>query len=252
MTIHFGVCKFTITSLPFAVYIALMAILLSLGNWQLSRSKQKQVFLAEQAQKSKMEPLRIGSELPSDIKAIRYRRVEMTGYYDIDRQFLLDNQIRHGKAGYFVMTPLQLDHSGTSVLINRGWVEVSSDRKILPDVSLQNKAVTIRGRINTFPEVGIHLAGAETPSEGWPALVQVIDSKILSDKLGYPLADYQIELDPSASDGYLREWRIATAIPPEKHIAYAMQWFGLALTLTALFIWYGCKKSHERSTKEKP
>jgi surfeit locus 1 family protein len=43
-------------------------------------------------------------------------------------------------------------------------------------------------------------------------------------------------------EGYWREWRKNTVIPPEKHIAYAVQWFGLAITLTILFIWFGTKR----------
>jgi surfeit locus 1 family protein len=31
-------------------------------------------------------------------------------------------------------------------------------------------------------------------------------------------------------------------MPPEKHIAYAVQWFALALTLTLLILWISCKK----------
>jgi surfeit locus 1 family protein len=53
---------------------------------------------------------------------------------------------------------------------------------------------------------------------------------------------FQIELDKNLADGFKREWQTATVMPPEQHIAYALQWFGLALTLTILFFWYSFKK----------
>lgn len=251
MTINLGFCRFRLTLVPSFVYLVLMALLISLGNWQLSRYDEKAAYLAEQERQGRLPPLPLSSELPADLTGLRYRTVEISGRYDADRQFLLDNQIRNGKAGYFVMTPLLPEQSETAVLVNRGWVELNRDRTMLPDISLQDNKVTVRGRINAFPGVGLRLAGAEIPTETWPSVVQVIDSRVLSEKLAYPLADYQIELDQAADQGYLRDWRITTTIPPEKHTAYALQWFGLALTLTALFIWYSCKSQHEQSTEKK-
>lgn len=245
MIIKIGLCNLRLTLIPSIAYVLLMVLLISLGNWQLSRSSEKAAYLAEQEKQSQLPPLSLTSELPADAASIRYRTVELTGRYDADRQFLLDNQIRHGKAGYFVMTPLLPENSNTAVLVNRGWIEASRDRQTLPDIPLQKSKVTVQGRINAFPDVGYHLEGAEIPTDTWPSLVQLIDSNIIAEKLGYPLADYQIELHQAEDEGYLREWHIATVIPPEKHVAYAVQWYGLALTLTALFIWYACKTKHE-------
>jgi len=129
-------------------------------------------------------------------------------------------------------------------LVNRGWIPLGASREVLPDIGISTVTQQVRGRINRFPEPGLKLKGAEIPGETWPVRVQVIDSQLLADRLGYALADYQIELDSAQPDGYQRQWKIAVAIPPEKHRAYAVQWFGLALTLTALFIWISSRKIH--------
>jgi cytochrome oxidase assembly protein ShyY1 len=42
-------------------------------------------------------------------------------------------------------------------------------------------------------------------------------------------------LDPRDPDGFRREWA-APGFPPMRHIAYAVQWFGLALALSILFV----------------
>jgi cytochrome oxidase assembly protein ShyY1 len=42
-------------------------------------------------------------------------------------------------------------------------------------------------------------------------------------------------LDAGEPDGYLRQWQ-APGFPPIRHIGYAVQWFGLALTLFVIYI----------------
>ncbi len=103
--------------------------------------------------------------------------------------------------------------------------------------------MTLSGRVNSFPSVGIKLAGAEIPTKTWPAVVQVVDVPVLAKILGYPLFSFQLELDPAMQDGFLRIWHPLAIMPPEQHIAYAAQWFGLALTFAVLFFWFNFKKS---------
>jgi len=146
-----------------------------------------------------------------------------------------------------VLTPFLLDQGKNAVLVNRGWVPLGADRKLLPDVGIKTEIRRVTGRINHFPPVGIKLKGAEIPTEGWPAVVQVVDSRVLAARLAYDLYDFQIELDADASEGYRRQWKSSSTIPPEKHLAYAVQWFGLALTLTGLFIWISIRKRSEHS-----
>ncbi len=226
--------KFSISF--FILYAFFMILLVSLGYWQLGRAEEKSVFLEKQRQSGVAEVLEAQALVANNAVDYRYRKVELTGYYDAQHQFLIDNQIVQGKAGYFIMTPFIVDGIKQAVLVNRGWLPLNSDRRILPDLSITTLKNHLTGRINHFPEVGLLLAGAEIPAKGWPSVVQVVDSQILSKKLAYPLLSFQIELDPEMQEGYLREWQEIKIMPVEKHIAYAVQWFGLAITLTLLFI----------------
>ncbi len=223
-------------------YLLLFSVLCSLGFWQLSRGEQKTILLAQQQEASSADALDLTRQTGIDSDALRYRPVLVSGHYDAVHQILIDNQMLNGKPGYLVLTPFLPDGGQPGILVNRGWVPLGGSRDVLPDISISMVAQQVRGRINRFPEPGLKLKGAEIPGETWPVRVQVLDSKLLADKLGYALADYQIELDPAQSDGYQRQWKIAVAIPPEKHRAYAVQWFGLALTLTALFVWTSSRK----------
>ena len=232
---------FKLSFISFLFYLMVVTLLISLGFWQLGRADEKKVFLEKQKISVEKDVINIKSALATIPEDLRYRKIELTGEYDEQHQFLIDNQIVNGQAGYFVMTPLKIDGVNKTVLVNRGWVALNKDRQILPKLSVTTLNTTLKGRINNFPVVGIRLAGAEIPTEGWPSVVQVVDINILSKKLSVSLLPFQIELNADMNNGYKREWKKSTIIPPEKHIAYAVQWFGLAITLTVLFIWFSIK-----------
>jgi len=232
--------------IPTLVYLVLLPILLALGNWQLNRAEEKRQFLVLQEQQAKSAVMLLSESTQDDVQSIKYKKVGITGHYDAVHQFLLDNQIVAGKAGYFVLTPFVLESGVKAVLVNRGWLPLRSSRSVLPDVKIDGvKTITITGRINTFPTVGIKLAEADIPAGDWPSVVQVADSSKLAKKLGYPLFGFQVELDKHLPDGYTREWRTNTLMSPEQHTAYATHWFALALTLTLLFILYSFKKTND-------
>jgi surfeit locus 1 family protein len=228
---------------PTIAYLCLMPLLIGLGTWQLERSEEKRAFLELQQQQAESEVLHLSPITEGNLEALRYKKVEVTGRYDNAHQFLIDNQISNGKSGYFVLTPFILKGAAKAVLVNRGWVPLNRDRSILPAVEIKNLQTTITGRVNSFPSVGIKLAGADVPTDTWPSVVQVADSNILAKTLGYPLFQFQIELDKDLPDGFKREWRTTTVMLPEQHTAYAIQWFALALTLTIIFIWYSFKNN---------
>lgn len=233
--------------LGLSAYALMMLLLCSLGVWQLGRAEQKKQLLLRQQTAIDSGVINLNQQTMDDTAALRYRKAKLTGHYDIAHQFLLDNRIVDGKTGYFVLTPFRVDGQQAAILINRGWLPLGDDRNQMPDLTMQTEPTEIAGRINQFPSVGLVLKGAEIPTENWPSVVQVVDSKVLSQKLGYEIAAFQIELEPSAAGGYTREWKINVPIPPEKHLAYAVQWFGLALTLTALFIWISIKNRSEHT-----
>ncbi|MFI3137995.1 MAG: SURF1 family protein [Methylococcaceae bacterium] len=224
-------------------FVLVLSLLISLGFWQLGRAEQKRAFLLQQQQLLTAGEVLLNANAADDISLWQYRPVRVTGHYAGERQFLIDNQHVKGKVGYFVLTPLRIEGSDKAILVNRGWVPLNVDRSILPALPVNSDTVTVTGRINHFPSVGVKLAGAEIPTATWPSVVQVVDASVLAGKLGFSLFSFQIELDPDKPDGYLRDWQSITIMPPEKHIAYAVQWFGLALTFSLLFFWLTYKKT---------
>ncbi len=225
------------------LYLLMLALLISMGNWQLDRAEQKRHILQQRQKASQLPPVEINEMQYPALSALEYRQVKVRGRWDFAHQFLIDNQMHQGEVGYYVMTPLRIAGKNRAVLVNRGWVAMNKDRKVLPDIALSSVDVEVTGRVNHFPRVAYQLEGADRPTSSWPAVVQVINPVVLSEILGYPVLDFQIEMDPAETDGFVREWKIIQKMPAEKHVAYAMQWYGLALTLTILMLWMGYKKT---------
>lgn len=229
---------------PTLAYLAFLVLLCVLGTWQLSRSEEKRLFLEQQAQsKASSDIIALSNQTDINDDKLRYKKTKATGHYDFAHQFLIDNQFSAGKVGYLVLTPFILQGETVGVLVNRGWVPLNPDRSVLPEIQIKSEASVVSGRINHFPSVGLKLTGAEIPTDNWPAVIQVVDVNVLAKKLVYPLMPFQIELDKDQQSGFKREWQATTVMLPEQHIAYAIQWFALAITLTILFIWYSYKKN---------
>lgn len=224
-------------------YLALFTLFLSLGVWQINRANEKQDFLTIEAKRLN-ETVKLTSETPDNSGDFRYTKATVIGHYDTTKQFLLDNQIYAGKAGYFVFTPFKLKNSNKAILVNRGWIPVIEPRTTLPNVNFAAEdETTLNGRINTFPSIGLNLVGANQPTQTNPAVVGVIDTQVLATQLGYGLFNFQLELDVNAPNGFRREWTTAKIMQPEQHLGYALQWFGLAFALTVIFIKFGLRKT---------
>jgi len=185
---------------------------------------------------TRVEAPPVALRLPvSNIASWRYRRVLLSGRFDARHQFLLDNQINRGRAGYHVLTPLELLSGRRKVLVDRGWVPVGASRELLPDIAVTTDRVTLRGTVY-IPYERAYSLGTMTGGEtGWPLRVQFIDFKQMARRLDSALGAMIVRLDPKSPYGYRREWQIAP-MGPQRHLGYAVQWFALACALLVIYV----------------
>jgi surfeit locus 1 family protein len=216
-----------------------LALFISLGIWQIQRADEKRALMEARESRVQEAPVRLSGQ-ESSLDDLRYRRVIVAGEYDAAHQFLLDNQLHDRQPGYDVLTPLRISGSDKAVLVNRGWIPLGADRTRRPDVSLRKTSVSVSGVADRFPGVGFRLKGAEIPGPGWPSVVQLAEPERLAERLGYPVLPYQVLLDPSAEEGYVRAWR-ETRLDPGKNLGYALQWFLFATVAAILYIRHGLK-----------
>jgi len=229
---------------PTVMSLLLLPMFVSLGLWQLHRAEQKHALIAHYEQRTADLPLRLdGSQ--RDTAAMLNRRVAATGRYDSAHQVLLDNQVYRGRPGYFALTPLRLSGSDMTVLVNRGWVPMGPSRVDLPDLRVTEDVISLAGVVHTpsVPPLTLGASGDATP--GWPKVVQRVHLEALGQRLNAPLLPYTLRLAPDQDHGYVRVWDTQySRTPPEKHQAYAVQWFGLALVLLVLYVGLNTRRIH--------
>lgn len=211
-----------------------------LGCWQLQRADEKTVLMQMRIERMAAPPLPL-SALTVLTGQDRFRRIEVTGLYDVDHPFLLDNQVYRQQAGYHVLLPLSIDNGSRHILINQGWIPAGPKRDTLPTLTKPVAAVTVTGILDHFPQPALKLSGGEIPTPGWPARLLRLEAPALTTRLGYPLSPYQVLLDETQADGYLRDWK-PPDLAPEKNRGYALQWFLFALTTVIIYSWHGFKR----------
>jgi surfeit locus 1 family protein len=213
--------------------LALLALLISLGRWQLRRADQKRMLY---------DSFVSGSGATRTIEAStpplpRYQHLDAPGHYDDSRQVLIDNMVESGQAGYFVITPFELQGGGW-ILVNRGWVPVGRSRAQRPAIPVNAQPRTIHGRADNLPSPGIQLGTRAVLTPPFPVVANFPTRHEIAALLKEPRwanATDLILLDPGEPDGYVRRWS-PPGFPPMRHVGYAVQWFGLSLALFVIYI----------------
>jgi surfeit locus 1 family protein len=245
-----GPFDFRPTLWPSLATLVLLPVLIGLGHWQLERAAWKQGLVDAHAARivEPAQPLR--SVLASSAAGtdLEYRQVTAQGSYDLEHQLLLDNQIYQGQAGYHVITPLHLEggeSSGEWVLVNRGWVPLGESRSQLPAMTGPAERIMLRAMIKLPPGKAFGPEAVEGSGASWPQLIQQLEIGPIGKRLGRPLLPMVLLLDKAESGGFVRDWKPVYGITPDKHRAYAAQWFTLALVLLLIYIGVNTRRHSE-------
>lgn len=207
------------------VVLALGAVFVRLGIWQLDRLEERRVTNAVGEQRLDARPVDLSTllEETSETDSLQYRRVTVEGEYDPSEEVLIRSQVELGQAGFHVVTPLVRD-DGSAVLVNRGWVPITMDtppvdaeppsgRQIVEGwVQLTQTRPALGqeeppGDLGVLNRINVERLGRQTPHELAPVYVVAMGER--SD-------DLPIRVDPPdfTDEG--------------PHLGYAIQWFGFA------------------------
>jgi surfeit locus 1 family protein len=211
--------------------VAAVVCFVQLGRWQWHRAEGKRA-LAAAFNAGNAAAQELGDRGTAALA--RYTPVRVHGNYDGAHQFLLENMSHDGQPGYQVLTPLRLG-DGRVLLVNRGWLPLTQSRREPPAVAIDDAGVAPAGRLDALPVPGIALGRLPPPAgPQWPKLTSFPTMSDLSSALGQPLEVQQLLLNADEPHGYLRDWHIS-GIGPERHIAYAVQWWGFAALALGLY-----------------
>jgi len=231
-----------------ALALLTMALFCSLGVWQLDRAQQKKAMLAESK-----NVLAVRKPLPLHAAADPARKVaydwaQGEGRFTEAPAVLLDNQSREGRPGVRVYRVFQPTAAAAPLLlVELGWIPLAGDRT-LPRIASISGTLQVAGLLSPPPSAGLAHAIAAPQADG-DLLATSLDHAVLSSALKLPtLAPRVLRLDPALKLGYVRDLDILpNTLPPERHLGYAVQWFGLALTVLTTALVLSLRKRRRRS-----
>ncbi len=244
------------TLLPTLAAVLLVVLFIALGQWQWNKATVKGDLQTLLDARSAEPPVTLPGAL-LDAEALRYRQVVARGRYEPERQILIDNRIHREQAGYHVLTPLRIEGSEMRVLINRGWIPALAEHSQIPQVGTPEGEVEISGmamvpgsRFFTLADEAENTERAGGQGQ-WQRVWQNLDLARYRQRIGVPLQPIVIQMgahrksdEKSAekpdntdnpSGGFVREWpRPDERL--EKHLSYALQWWGFAATTLAIWL----------------
>lgn len=239
--------------LGWALALLVMSLFAGLGCWQLDRAHQKEAMLAvaDRVLADRVPVAIAGAADPARVAIYEWTRAE--GRFLPLPAVLLDNQNHQGRPGIRVYRAFQPTGDASPLLVELGWLPLPGDRR-LPHVESFEALSQVQGLLAPPPSAGIARAMA-TPQPGGDLLATSLDHRLITDALGLrALAPRVLRLDPAIKAGYARDLDILpNTLPPERHVGYAVQWFGLAIAVlvTALVLTLRKRRRREDAPHEK-
>lgn len=221
--------------LPLLLTLVMLAVLLVLGLWQLDRLAWKQDLLAQISERRLQAPRQIATAAGlarltrsadefSPVYLSGRWHVELEQYWFAQAHLPPPGLAREDQIGFHVLTPLELE-DGSFVFVDRGFVPAR-----LRDASSRpvNLPTQITG-ILRWPDRRGRFDAADRPDlRQW----YVRDTVAMAQAAGISAPPFLIEQSiPQNGWPYAGQSRLSLS---NRHLEYAMTWFGLALVLVII------------------
>lgn len=226
-----------------AFMLALMALFLWLGTWQLERLGEKERLIADVAARAG-EPAKPFPDVAQwtvfDAGGYDYRPVSLTGTYRPEGTVLVFTSLTGQRGslsgpGYWVMTPFVLATGGT-VFVNRGFVPQASGAAFAQGGSTEPGLISVAGVARNA-----EMVGSFTPAPDIARRIEWVRSPSrlasLAGDLPQPVAPVYVDL-PAGPPGALPQGGETVVEFPNNHLGYAITWYGFAIMVPfLLFFW---------------
>lgn len=228
------------------LWLVSTGILVSLGLWQLSRATEKELIL--QNLNSQQDIELVDSSYLQNLPTQNFypHQIKLRGHFEMQNLWVLDNQVKNHVLGGNLIMPFVVEEQGfkTKLFIDFGWVSYNTER--LPNQQNWQSWLAKFTQIHS-PAHQVELSLFITPlqhnlfmsklveqRDGWQFVGQISTQLIEKQAKTRALPILGI-LDEKSPLALLIE-RPLINMPPEKHTAYAVQWFLLALALNLIIL----------------
>lgn len=211
------------------------AILVALGTWQMQRLAWKEHLLAQISERTTATPQGLDEALASRPEDPEYLHVTATGRFLHDKEQYLWSPDPAAGPGYHVYTPLLLP-AGDVLWVNRGYVP---DAQKAPETRTEGQLagdVTVTGLLRKPAVPTTFTPDNESYKRVyyWRSLDDMQAAAFGAE--GPRPRPYFVEADASpAVPGGLPRGGVTMVTLPNRHLEYALTWYGLAGTLLAVY-----------------
>lgn len=238
---------------PGLATLVALAILFTLGTWQLERKAWKEALIARIEARAHVEPPGT-PPLPAAWNADRdeYRHVRVTGTFLNDRETPVHGLApgdEPGRAllGYYILTPLR-EADGTIVLVDRGIVPTERKDPATRRQGQSDGPVTVTGVLRPSQTRTLFVPENDPARGDWftkdvPAIAAARGLKAV--------APYLIEADATPNPGGWPRGGALRVELPNNHLQYAFTWYGIALCLVGVFGVFAWRRLHPESPDER-
>ena len=229
---------------PTAFAAAGLAVLIGLGTWQLERKRWKEGLIAKIAARVNAPPVRLMRDMRAAVietEDLEYLHIAFRGRFHHDKERYLYAPAPSG-LGWHVYTPLEYAPARV-VWINRGFV---------PDAR-KDPASRREGQVAGQTEVtGLvrkpHARGMFTPANDvahnlwyWPDVAALHASAFGG--TGAEAQAFTVDADAKpAPPGGLPAGGVTRLDLPNRHLEYALTWYGLGLTLIGVYVAFAASR----------
>lgn len=223
---------------PTLLAAAGLAVLVGLGTWQLQRKQWKEALIAKMAARIQAPPTPIArvEDTSRSGADVEYTHVAAKGRFHHDKERYLYAPAATG-LGWHVYTPLEYAPSRV-VWVNRGFVpdaRKAADKRSAGQVMGDEvevvgiaRAPTVRTTFTPDNDVAHNLWH-------WPDLPAMTASAF--SRAASATALFSIDADRSPEPpGGLPQGGVTRLDLPNRHLEYALTWYGLALTLIGVYL----------------
>ena len=222
-----------------------MAVMARLGVWQLDRRQQRLARNADLIAKLEQPPLSLNdvaaglAATPADRDEIRNTRAAASGRFDYEHQLLLVQQVYQDSLGSRLLTPLVLNGSDKAVLVDRGWIPLTSANPDPANWSQYNgdaSQVEISGFIQPSQQVG---RPAEVKADQPARLTWYqADLPAIAPQMPYEILPVYLLQSPDAAGNLAPPYRVDPEIDLSEgpHLGYAIQWFSFAIVAGVVYV----------------
>lgn len=214
--------------------LPVLALLLTLGTWQVNRLRWKTDLLADIAASEAAPPQ------PLSASPALYAKVVVTGRFDHAREALLGVEVRGTTLGSHLLVPL-LRADAPPVLVDRGWVPLE---RAMP-LDQPAGEVTVTGYVRPADQREWVSATDDVPGRRF----YVFDPAAIGAALDLPdvLPFGLVALAPAGQPvgqpgGTLPAAARSLPRPTNPHLGYAITWYGLACALVGVAVVFAARR----------